>query len=319
MSDKRISGKQHNFPYDIPKTFVITVGDRRPSSYQLEGSGENNGQPIPVDTARAIKVKRISNIMVYNKQKDMWEVKQTRYIRGCPTIWVDEQEKWKDANPAQSAIYIEDGNLSFGVDGQSVTKAMFLMIHENNSSFVGDEKYKRPDGAQDRFYMIDTMRDAEDIVEDFDYEVKVNNYLDRLKSKEKSGEVTYNKDLLEFLHSLFDLPQTDNGIGAETFVQLYARAKSDPKAFLKKIGDKSSLVESDMNKALAAKVIALDELGVVFVDGGSVFLRFTGKPSQKEMRLQLLEFLLNPSNRNVYDQLRAKTQESLIDESQVIQ
>jgi hypothetical protein len=324
MAAKKITGKQWNFPYDLPSFFVLALSDRRPSSYVLEANGATDGESVPIDCARGKKVKRISSVMVYNTRTDQWDVKQTRFIRGCPTIWVEEQEKngYKSANPAQDGIWIESGDLQFAVEGHNIQKAMFLMLHENNGSFGGDDRYRRPEGSQTVFFHIDNERDADDMVGDFDLKLKADQYLSRLKRPGKEGgQFEYNTDLLEFLHNLFELPAPAQvgKYGSETFVQLIGKANSDPKEFLKKIGDSEATVESDMNKAIAAKVISFDEVGAILVPNSKVLVSFSGQRlSLQEQKAQLLDYLLNPQNRTVYDHIRRLTTNALVDETSLV-
>lgn len=317
--------KASNFPFELPEHFFATISYRQPSTYVQEGNGEQ-GQNIPFDAPSAKMVKRVSNIMVKDKELDRWVVKQLRYLQGCPTIWVEEQEamSFKQSNPAASNIWFEqEGTISFAVQGYNIQKAMFLLLHENNSSFEGNDEYRRPDGAADVFEVVDTQRNAEKEVEDFDFAFEAQAYLRSLKKKDGKGGQAYNVDRLEFLSQLFKLPKFDTEqegkYGAETFTSLVAIANQNPKKFIATIGRYESVVEADCNRAVAAGVIAIDEAGVSFPQSGKVFLTFpSDKLQTSERRRMVLDYFLNPANHKVYETLRAQSEAGLKKESTVI-
>jgi hypothetical protein len=300
------------FPFELPDILTISVSDRRPSNYMLEGNGET-GEGVPIDTSTAHKIKRISNLLVLNAD-NRWEVKQIRYIQGCPTIWVHEQEalKYKSSNPQMDGVWIENGALSFGVQGYNIQKAMFLMLHENNTSFTPLKTMKRPDGALDMFFVIDNKMNADKEVSNFDYEMEALKYLDRLRIRHKSGKVEYNENVLEFLTSLFKITRFESGYGSETFLALRAKLNEDPKKFLEIVGDYEAVVQADVNRAIQTKAISIDEQTAYFTADKHVFLTFEKvRMGQGEQLKAVLDFMLNPVNREVYHRLRSVTTKAM--------
>lgn len=313
-----VQAKDRTFPFELPDSIHISIIDRRPSNYRIDGDGETGTGGTVVDTSTARSIKRTSNVMVFNKELKKWEVKQIRYLHGCPTIWVEEQERlnYKSVNPALNVIWLEHGTIQFAVEGHNIAKAQFLMLHENNGSFIGNDEYKRPDGARDVFFQIDTKRSAEKETIDFDFEAEAIIYLSRLK-KGNGKEAVYNEDVLDFLTNLFKLPKQESL--AETFIALRAKVAEDPKKFMEKIGNYEAVVQADVQRAIQTGVITLDEQAASFTADSKVFLSFPDvRMNSSEKFKAVLDFMLNPANAQVYQRLRALSVGALNKSAEII-
>lgn len=310
--------KTRDFPFELPDSLVMTVLDRRPSNYRIDGDGETGTGGTVVDTSTARAIKRTSQVMEFNEALGKWEVRKIRYLHGCPTIWVDEQEKlnYKSVNPALNVLWLEHGMIEFAVEGHNIAKAMFLMLHENNGSFIGNEKYKRPEGASDVFFQLDTKRSAVSETIDFDAEVEALAYLAKLKTG-TGKEAKYNEDVLEFLTNLFQLPK--QGSSPETFIALRAKVAEDPKRFMDKIGNYESVVQADVQRAVNSGVVTIDEVAASFTIDSKVFLTFPQVRMNASERFKaVLDYMLNPANAQHYNRLRSLSAAALKKDVDVI-
>lgn len=311
-----------SFPFDLPSYMKLTVSHRQDSAYMMEASGANEGEETPIDTCDLF-IQRISSVDVWDTKLERYVTKKIRYVKGCETIWVDEQkaQNLEIINPAASAIFLSMGSLGFSVEGDNVQKAMFLMLHENNASFVEvPKKFRRPPAAADRFFVIEDEIKAEKVVAGFfAYELEAKKYLSQLIVS-AGGEIRYHEDRLSFLCELMEIGAVESGSSHEKFELLLGKVNEDPKRFMLKVGDYESVVEGDVKKAIATAVIEVSETSASFSGSGKLIVAFDKvRMSQSEKIKDIIDYFLNPRNLREYEHLRSQTTLGLKTQTQIIE
>jgi hypothetical protein len=294
-----------------PDVLVAEVIDRRPTGFTLEGTGEKGIPAVVMDTSYARKLKRESAVLVLMpdpndlKGPKIWQIRRIRYIKGCPTIWMDEQEAKKivPRNPAQDAIWLEKGVLSALREGADSALYQYVMLYEGNKDFPETDKLRRMPNAIDLYSLIDTEATAEDQMTDFDVQLEALNFLSKLRIKKSETEYLYKEDALEFLAALFQLPSYPSGYKAEAFVALTDFAKREPQKFLAEISSQKSAVETDVAKGLHYKVIEIDDARAFFIEGGKKIMDLQSASGEGKID-DVVNFMANPKNTAVYGLMR---------------
>lgn len=288
-----------------PKMLVIELVNQQESNYFLDArvgdiEGMDGVLPRAISFPSARKIKSRSRIKhVVNGIETLREI---RYIKGCDTPFVDEQEKaGYKVNPQEDVIWIFNARLMVFEKGIDVGKYRYLKLYEGN---VSNEK--RPDGAEDIFKEIDTSIEAKDTENTFDAEFEVLKYLNKLKTKVSETETRYDENTLEFLCSLFKLPPFDTGFKSEAWVALATAAKEDPENFLKRIAAERSNFESDVNKAVQLGAVIFDDTRAVFAGTNKFITQFPENISEGERIEMLVDFMSNPKNAQLYTEMRTQ-------------
>lgn len=241
-----------------PEVMVIDATDRRASSWILDGS-EEGGNPQRLDYAKTKIIKTTSAIKVPSKEGG-YTLRKIRYIKGCDTIFVDEQEKrGVKPNPAvdKADLEITHGTKTIVRNGATIAMFDYFRNYEGNI-----DNPNRPDGAVDDFRELKTVQTAEEKIDAFDAENEAREYLKQLKVNDAKKGVTYKEKEIDFLCSLFKVPYLSSF--PEKFEALINIAKETPARFNESIANAKSAVIAEVNLA--------ERLGVVLFDNSKAML-----------------------------------------------
>lgn len=308
-----------------PEVLVIERLNQQPSNFILDGAAsEDTDLPTNISAPNAWKIRNKCKIKVMEEYKGddgkmhKREVyKNIRYIKGCDEIYVDRQKDMGiEPNPTVDVIWVLNGKLTVVNSGSEIGLYKFLKAHEENV-----DNPDRPDGAVNSFCEISTAVTATQDESILDDEIKVLEYLSRLKTKTAGGKFEYNTDALEFLCSLFKLPKFDDGYQSEAWVAIATFAKENPTKFLKSIASQYAKIESEVSQAMSRGIINIDEKQevAVFTLTSKVITEISNSLTNEERKEKLIDFLSNPLNRFYYDELTSELHNAKTNAASVIQ
>lgn len=273
---------------------VVEVYDRRPSNWILDGS-EETGLPKRLDTANSKMIKRTSTMKRYFTKKDpeyvegkkLYTLEKIRYIKGCDTIIVKEQEaRGVKPNPSVDSqdLALEHGTKIIVRNGATIALYDYFRNYEGNV-----DAPNRPDSAVNDFYEIKTAQVAENNIEYLDDKYEAETYLRTLRVKETGKEVIYKTKELDFLCSLFKVPQLDSY--GEKFDALLKVAYAKPDVFLETVGNLKSgvIAEVEMGKQLG--VVGFDATMVTLTNSNKVLLTFKSQKIDEQVEELAMYFL----------------------------
>lgn len=284
-----------------PNVLVIELVHSQESKYIIDGAPgeeqENAGKAISFPSARKIK----SRSVIVVEENGIKKHVPIRYIKGCDMILVSEQE---EANvkpvPQEDVIWILNGSLSVTESGTDIGKYRYLKAYEGNIDNIN-----RPEGAPDVYREISTQLVAEADEQNFDVEFEVLKYLNTLKVK-SGNQTSYNEDTLQFLCRLFSLPSFDGGFRSEAWVALAGKARENPTLFLERIQAERSKIEGDVLLALNFGAVIVDQVKAVFAVGNQLILQFPSGTGEEARTEKLIDFMCNPRNQKLYEELRTQ-------------
>lgn len=279
-----------------PEVLVIDLVDRRPSNYVLEGS-EIGGQPKQLDCPADKNIKPTSVVRVPNLKGGGYTLRKTRYIQGCDTIFVDEQEARRvTPNPAidRADLVIKNGSKIIVRTGGAISLFDYFKNYEGNES-----NPNRPEGATIIYREINAAVDAEASISGFDDDVEARMYLRDLKDKDDKGKVTYKEKEINFLIGLFGMPHMESM--AEKFEALIGIATSNPRVFLDSIANAKAAMTSEVNQGKAMGVVTFDASKAMLTSASKVL--FTFKTTKYEDQInELVTFFLTTAGDQAYKQ-----------------
>jgi hypothetical protein len=292
--------------------------NQQPSNFVLDGADEEGSDlQTNISAPNARKIKNFSKVAYtekIGKDKEILKLKRTRYIKGCDSIDIEEQDKSGYVpNPVNDTFWILNGKATVIESGSDIGLYRFLKSHEGNVS-----NQNRPEGAVDIFREIDTSVDTLEVENIFDDEIKVLKYMDRLKRKVAGNIFEYSEDALEFLCSIFKIPPFQNGYRSDAWVAVAIYAKQNPGTFLSMIANKTAKIESDVNAAISKGIISIDEEKSFFSNSQKVITSFPKTFTNDDIKEKLVDFFANPSNREYYDELNTESLKIKIDKTAVV-
>ncbi len=299
-------------PAEAPKeaqVLVLKLIDSKPSSFVMDGPGfEMDGSANNLDINAAISnpsyrwIRRVSRIKSFETAADGQKImvyRKIRYINGCTFIDKERQDREGfKPNPIADLIVMRSGSLSVTREGD-IGKFLYIQACEFNR-----DAPLRPDDAEAIFREIDTLVDAQAEESQFDLENEAIAVLSSLKKRTATKEFKYNEDQIEFLCQLFRIAPPTTGFTSEAWVALANVARNDPKNFLNSIANVKTLIETDVFSAVQLKAVIVDRDRAYFDDTKKVIMKFDQEASDEDKALQLVDFMSNPKNKNLYDQLR---------------
>lgn len=288
-----------------PNVLVIELVNQQESNFVMDGTpGEAEEMDLKtfLSAPNARKISNKSSIQYTvqdGAEKGMTKLRRIRYIKGCDIIDVIEQDKagYKPA-PQLDVIWILNGKLTVIESGADIGLYRFLKAHEGNVS-----NPDRPDGAFDIFKEINTAVEAVQVESAMDEEFKILRYLNGLKTLVGENTFNYNEDALQFLCTHFKLGSFDE-YKSEAWVSVATYAREYPKKFLTGIAGMTAVVETEVTEALSKGVISIDEVKAFFTQNSKVIMQMPANLTNEEKKQKLVDFFINPGNRNEYDALR---------------
>lgn len=295
---------------------VFEVIDKKNSNYYLEDSVD--GKTFIDSNDRYVL--RNSYMEVWDDNIKGFRKRLSRYINGCDTPWVDEQDKLGyKPNFTMDVIFMKSGNLH--VVNNASQRGMFRYLteayNENANVFVAEGKIQRPEEVRPSIRQILTDQKATSEAELIDLQSKAQDYLNSLRHKE-GDQFIYNRDGIEFLCRVFKAPQFTDYATADPWVWLSKQARNAPQLFLNTIASERKIYEQDVRSAISKGVILIGNDDAHFVDNGKVILEFTGEVSSEKKILRVVDFMCNPENHNDYNMLRVQISQKQIDSSSII-
>lgn len=276
------------------ETVVFVALDQQTSQYFREEDPENDGKSVRL----AYNTRKIPNrSFVKFVDKDGMEVlKETRYIKNCPFIFIDEQDKnGYKPNPAADHIWLDKGQLIVQNNGSGVYLLKFL--REGCSANLDCKN--RSDNYKALFRELNTEVLAKNDEEILDTRLEATELVTRLRYK-VGKQVIYDENGLEFFSELHKMPPFTNGFNSsEAFMSIYRLAEAEPDRFLSKYREAKSEVERLINQAQAMGVLSADpERATLADDAQSVVITWPVKKLNEDQRAELLmNHYLAPSNR----------------------
>lgn len=264
---------------------VLELTDRRPSAFVMKGT-ENSENPDRLDTASEYLLMNTSVVMQGDKRRPI------RYIAGCDLIYVDEQEKSGfKPNPKQDTIPFIFGRLTVQREGRTIGLYDFLSNHDGNRSLPRD---KRPSGAVDVFYQVNTSLEAENKLADLDEMTQVMTLLNGLRERvNKPGggasSYKYDTDKIEYYCKLLGVVSASMESDAEKLQLLLTVATKNPTYFVSLVNEVSGDMRVEVVTAKQLAVISTDGPAASWVDDQRVFFPFKSKDANKRID-ELVEY-----------------------------
>lgn len=292
--------KEQEFP-----VLIIELVDQKDSNWEREGSRES-GQPIFLRSPSAHFIKKTSSVILQDGS-----LRQTRYMQGAPSIFVDEQEKggFTKHNPQTDSIVIENGTLTVVRRGKDINKYDYLKNFDGNA-----DNESRPDKeAPALFYEIKHEEIAQKGVGDLTKEVEALDMVSRLY-KTVGKETEYDEGHLNFLCTLFGVQAENN---ADKILTLASVARTRPSYFLDSIANISKEIKVDVLDAKKYGVISLSGDQASFIASGRKFLKFASTGADRRIA-EVIEYLKSPEGDLDYKELRIELESAKVKEVELV-
>lgn len=287
---------------------VLQLTDRKPSSFIMKGT-ENSDNPDRLDTSSQFVLLNHSYILMPGKTKTDPKVQKIgRWISGCESFLVEEQEKMNASyNPQRDMIVFEFGTLTVNREGNFVGLYDFLKAYDGNIS-----NPNRPSGVPPCFMEINTAIEAEVRVENAMDEMEamriISQYSKVVKGANGTKEFQYDEDKLRWLCKLFNL--TTNDTGSEMLEAVIIKAKVNPILFCKTIEDITGDIRVVVKTATQIGVVFLDGQRAVLADDNSTIINLKGKSMNDKME-ELVEYLTSPEGEMMNSVIRTQVEHGM--------
>lgn len=277
---------------DTSKIYTFVLVDTKDSGFIKDGT-ENTPQEERLKSGNGFI--KTESVMLTGTGKNQKRV-PIRFIHGCPTIVVEEQEKGNyKPNPGfdKSKLWFTAGILE--TDGVGINKSLLEYLRNYHGNI--DVKV-RPDGAMNIFKELKVAETAEEALDREDALTRAKNLLLDLRQK-RGNESVYNEAEINALAGLFHLPYMDSP--AEKLDALISKANENPEAFINSIANKKQSLFAQVNHAR--------DLGVIVFTGKAVSLAQNNKiiTELKSTKLEdqndeLASFFLSEDGKIPYEQ-----------------
>lgn len=272
-----------------PEILIIELVDRQASNFTLEGS-EEQGAPVSLDGPAARKVLAHSHMVT-----DEGDFIPIRYIKGCSTILVSEQEKAKfKPNPLNDLLWIT-GCREIVVNREP-DRAKFAYL---KACLYNQDAPNRPEGYKPIFKEIKQQEIAKKDMAKMYLEADAIAAVRSLSTPKKGGGYDYDMPKINFLATLFEitgLESTD-----EILYSLVMSAKADPELFLNTIASKTKEVKVEILHGKQNSVISFEGDKASIVATGHAFLNFSSDDENEKID-ELIRYFLSPGGELDYKQ-----------------
>lgn len=300
-----------------PEQFVFVLIDQQPTNYVREEDPENEGKATKLSAGDRF-IPRESVVRHKNANGDI-VLRKTRYIAGCDTFFVDEQEKQgMQPNHLSDSILFVRGQLVVRNEENGVSLANYLRF----GCSANRDNPNRTGSYKPIFHELKIQDISVNFEKDLDMDYAVMDYMSDLKRKETFGSgVVYNSNRLEFLANLFSLPPFVSGYGSsEAWVALSHKGKENPAKFMDTIRQAALPIEQAVNLAIQAGVIQMDtEKAFLMDEKNTVILERDKTASEDDTATDLVDFFLNPQNRKLLGVVEKLNSKAIAAQTQVIQ
>lgn len=265
------------------KVLYLELVDRQNSGYEKEGSREE-GHPVFMDAPDRRRILSRSQILC----EDGKTLRVIRYIKGCDTIFEDEQQKRNiQPNPLTDVIWFEGSQTktvrNIGADMPLFAYLAACPFNENAPN--------RPEGSPTIFREIHAEVVAKQGLEDLDSERAIGNIIGELYEKTADG---YSYDEVKIGYYLTLLRINPFETPAENLVAINRVAKADPDKFLSTIASKTKEYRIEIMEAIKLDVIDVKGDRAVWVEGQGVFTKSMRVKTQDEKIDFLTRYFLSP-------------------------
>lgn len=298
-----------------PEVAVFIATDQQQSSFFREEDPEHDGAKTFLSACDRM-IPNESEIVEVDPQTGNRVVRKTRYIKGCPTFYVDEQRRMGyQPNLQADVIWMEKGMLTV----RNVEHGVYLLKYLREGCTPNLDCPNRIEGAPSIFKELNYVEESQNEEEVIDTLFKVQSYLNGLK-KTLLDEVSYNGDALEFLCDMLGLSTFESGFASsEAWVAVYRKATNEPEAFMSKLNAAKAPIEQTVYQAVAGGVVQLDTEKAFLGDAsGKLLLKFGRKVSEEQATSLLVDYFLNPSNRSIYGRVQELLAASIAGRQKVI-
>jgi hypothetical protein len=264
-----------------PKVRVFELVDQQNSSYKLEGTED------VYLTSPLHRVIPSQSIYVDEAGKHH----RIRFIKGCQTIFVDEQTKtgWEPSKTGADAIVFTTGKLVATEEGDFIQMFEFLdktTLNESPSSG------QRKSGSTIIFREIIKEVEVKKELDNFFSQKAVYDALGTIAIPDGKGGIQYKKEKIDSLCTLFGLAGFEADAYAEKLQALIGFGLARPESFIHSIANTLAEKRVLVLGGLENGVLGWDKQSLMFMDGGKVLI--TAESKDKDQKIQeAVEYLLS--------------------------
>jgi hypothetical protein len=228
-------------------------------------------------------------------ENGMEVVKQLRYIQGCDTPFVDEQEKrGYRFDPNRDIIWFEHGKLS--VVNSAYTRGLFKYLELTTGN---EDSPNRNKNVPAKFREFKPVKEA---VRDIQLIALEKEMVDMVMGlyKEKGGEYIFEKAKIDFLCTLFAVHAPSY---EEKIPGLVAIAKANPNAFKNTIIDQKNLYKVAILEGVELGVISIEGPKASYIATNTPFYTFEARSKDAKID-ELLVYLLSEAGTQMFNQMQ---------------
>lgn len=288
------------------QSLVIVLCNKRSSSFILDGT-RGTGNEISLDCPSEVLLPVESTS--FEKRGNDKEAKRhkIRYIRGCETIYVDEQkEQGYEPNPQADTIVIEMGMMH--VERIGADTALYDYIKKCEFNEANREHFPN---VVPIFKEIDTKVQAEEATFDLDEQAEALSIVRQLRNKVKDG-YSYKEDDIDNYCRVLNL-QTAGLSYAEKLKSLADLANSNPKLFMANVLDEKSKILMTLRQGIELQIVHLHEDGLKRNSDNSIIYKPKGGKNTEKSENEIVNYFKSPAGTEAYQLLYSQVQSAMVE------
>lgn len=282
-------------------TMFIELVDQRDSGWVMDGT-ERTANPVKITSPSAKFIPNRGFRLVKKKDETgqgYWENEAIRYIKNCPTLSVEEQNRRgfrPSRNKQEDLIIVKKGNFSVTREGSFASLYDYLQ-----DVFYNASNPNRPTSAKAIFKVVELGKKEEGINEKKLAIAEATQFIGTLFARQ-GKEYRYDEEKIDALCQLFLVyAETPSG----KINGLMAHAEKDPVGFLDKALRFEQTIELEIGEALALGVIKFDEGVACYANKEKVIAAVGTKTTKQEKNISKLAALFGTSEyKSAYDEFK---------------
>lgn len=268
---------------------IFMLRDRQGSGFMKEG--DDGSLFDELNSPRLFRIANPSKRLTLKEGRVVEEA--IRYIKGCNTISVEEQQK-RNIQPSpgdDDNIYFEYGKLIVPNEGE--TAMVFEFLTQN---IAYQEAPNRPSDREYTYFRYYPEKVSHQQLVDNDMYLKAMSLVKDLYRLDNKDNAVYRKDKIDFLCNLFNVSTLDDY--ASKTATLMTLAKDNPKSFIKETEKVLDSIVNDVKTAELLGVIVIDKNKVILKSGNREIMSL--ESNEYPDRIDEIAYKLRTSNATDY-------------------